>query len=78
MQTIVDGGSLGMDRVRIMCSDNGGDLFMGDFQWETEAENGFGLIYISRVDGWAAAALFVCITKDSSHRAVQENKLNAK
>ena len=36
MSTVFDGRSFRMDRVRIMCTDDGGDLFMDDFQWVEE------------------------------------------
>ena len=36
MSTVIDGRSFRMDRVRIVCTDNGGDLFMGDFEWMEE------------------------------------------
>jgi hypothetical protein len=36
MSTVIDGRNFRMDRVRIVCTDNGGDLFMGDFEWMEE------------------------------------------
>ena len=36
MSTVFDGRSFRMDRVRIVCTDNGGDLFMDDFEWMEE------------------------------------------
>jgi hypothetical protein len=36
MSTVFDGRSFRMDRVRVMCTDDGGDLFMDDFQWVEE------------------------------------------
>ena len=36
MSTVFDGRNFRMDRVRIVCTDIGGDLFMGDFEWMEE------------------------------------------
>lgn len=36
MSTVSDGRSFRMDRVRILFTDNGGDLFMGGFEWMEE------------------------------------------
>ena len=38
MSTVFDGRSFRMDRVWIVCTDNGGDLFMGDFEWMAETD----------------------------------------
>lgn len=38
MSTIFDGRNFRMDRIRIVCTDNGGDLFMGDFEWVEETK----------------------------------------
>ena len=39
MSTDFDGGNFRMDRVRIVCTDNGGDLFVGDFEWMEETNS---------------------------------------
>lgn len=36
MSTVFDGRNFRMDRVRIVCTNNGGDLFMDDFEWVEE------------------------------------------
>ena len=36
MSTVFNSRSFRMDRVRIVCTDNGGNLFMGDFEWMEE------------------------------------------